>query len=360
VIPTPVNVGGKTKKEIDTKVKAVKAEVKAKGYTFKVDHTRAMDFKLERLCGTKPPKDVKQQAAAHAPIAEKTQALAKEAREKFMATSKVPLPLVAWLKIMPKPTISKFDWVDKGKVTRVKDQSDCGSCWAFGSIAAFESSYAIHNNQLVEASEQQILDCSKAGSCCGGWLSGVFDYLVKHGCARADAYNYYRPGQGCCHEGIGTPLRAISWAYVNPKHPEKPTVNEIKAALVRYGPLACGVNATGAFQGYTSGVFNENAKGGINHCVCITGWDESKKAWHVKNSWSTGWGEKGYIWIRYGSNQIGAYAAHVSARTIYYPVPKRFFTLHAGAKPFPAAVPFKGSTSKDKDKAKTKDKDKSK
>lgn len=69
------------------------------------------------------------------------------------------------------------------------------------------------------------------------------------------------------------------------------------------------MNATLAFQGYKSGVFNENANdNGINHAIVIVGWDDAKGAWRIKNSWSTGWGEAGYMWIKYGSNDIG-YAA---------------------------------------------------
>src|SRR5262249_6084435 len=130
----------------------------------------------------------------------------------------------------------------------------------------------------------------------------------------------YRPGQGCCWDGAPHDLRAVNWGYVNASV-DIPSVSEIKHAVVNHGPLSVAVNATGAFQAYNGGVFNENDPGGINHCVLITGWDEDKKAWHVKNSWGTGWGEKGYIWIHYNSNKIGYRAAWVTAHCIYLPFP---------------------------------------
>jgi cathepsin L len=162
-----------------------------------------------------------------------------EARDKFVKETKAVLPVIQWQRVMPKTLPAKFDWVSRGKVTRVKDQGDCGSCWDFAAIAAFESSYAIHNGRIQEASEQQVLDCGKAGSCCGGWHTNVFDYLVRHGTSRELEYHYYRPGQGCCNDGAATPLRAVAWGHVNP-NVEVPSVRELKQALGAAGPRPAG------------------------------------------------------------------------------------------------------------------------
>jgi len=87
----------------------------------------------------------------------------------------------------------------------------------------------------------------------------------------------------------------------------------LKKALCEYGPLAVAVAATPVFKAYKSGVFNENSNAGINHGVTLVGWDDSKEAWRIKNSWGTGWGEKGFMWIAYGCNQIGYAASWVQA-----------------------------------------------
>lgn len=90
-----------------------------------------------------------------------------------------------------------------------------------------------------------------------------------------------------------------------------PPVDQLKEALCNYGPLVACVSATDLFSAYTGGVFNENNMGTVNHAVCLVGWDDDRGAWLVKNSWSTSWGEDGYIWVAYGSNSIGYGAAWV-------------------------------------------------
>jgi hypothetical protein len=95
----------------------------------------------------------------------------------------------------------------------------------------------------------------------------------------------------------------------------------MKQALLKHGPLAVAVNATSAFQHYSGGVFNEHSTGAINHGVLIVGWDDKKGkggCWLMRNSWGTDWGEKGYMWIEYGSNRIGDHAAWVEAKSANY------------------------------------------
>jgi hypothetical protein len=93
-----------------------------------------------------------------------------------------------------------------------------------------------------------------------------------------------------------------------------PSVTKLKNALCKYGPLAVAVRVTSAFQAYKSGVFNQKDPGGVNHGVTLVGWDDSKKAWLIKNSWGPGWGMSGYMWIGYGSNKIGYGAGWTVAR----------------------------------------------
>ena len=92
-----------------------------------------------------------------------------------------------------------------------------------------------------------------------------------------------------------------------------PSVPQLKQAICDHGPISVAVYATPAFIAYTHGVFNEVNTATINHAVMLTGWDEKTGAWHLKNSWSTGWGQSGYMWIRYNSNNVGFAAAWVQA-----------------------------------------------
>lgn len=91
-------------------------------------------------------------------------------------------------------------------------------------------------------------------------------------------------------------------------------VAAIKKALCAYGPLGVAVAVTSAFQAYKSGVFNENSNADINHAVTLVGWDDSKQAWRIKNSWGKAWGEAGYMWITYNTNKIGYGASWVQAK----------------------------------------------
>ena len=206
----------------------------------------------------------------------------------------------------PDPKLAAFSWVERDKVTPVKDQGQCGSCWTFASAATLESSIYIRRNVVVTISEQAILDCTGAGSCNGGWYGNVFNYYISKSATLAkDAP--YKGSQGNCISNPSGNYKVAAWGYLR-KDLRKPTVDELKAALCTYGPLSACVEVTNALQAYKSGVFDEFAKIGIdqiNHAIVIVGWDDKKKAFLVKNSWGTQWGEKGYIWVAYDCNNIG-------------------------------------------------------
>ena len=109
------------------------------------------------------------------------------------------------------------------------------------------------------------------------------------------------------------PYKAVAWGYVD-STVQIPSVAALKKVLCDYCPLAVAVAVTPAFQAYKSGVFNEGSNQGADHPITLVGWDDSKKAWRVKNNWGTGWGESGYMWIAYNTNQIGYAASWVQAK----------------------------------------------
>ncbi len=109
--------------------------------------------------------------------------------------------------------------------------------------------------------------------------------------------------------------RALSWGYVlnEKKRDELPTEQQLKQALIEHGPLVAPLHVDKCFQVYQGGVFNGHNKGNPNHDVVLIGWDDEKRAWLIKNSWGEEWGEKGYAWVTYGSNNIGIFAAWIEA-----------------------------------------------
>jgi len=272
-------------------------------WTFRVGYTKALDLPLSKLAGTAPPRNVPELASAQNKLALKVVqsqefALRPKIREKAGCSS----------------TTKAFDWRDHDGGTPVEDQKSCGSCWDFASAAVFESNYRLNSGDLIDVSEQQILDCHPKWNCDGGWWA--FDYIESNkGITSATAYptHPYNATRGTCQST--KPLYKLdTWGFVR-DNGSIPPVDQVKEALCNHGPLIVAVRATDAFQAYVDGVFNEHdpscVKDGncINHAVTIVGWDEDKKAWIIKNSWDVTWGIEGYMYIAYDSNDIGYMAA---------------------------------------------------
>ncbi|MFZ0257546.1 MAG: C1 family peptidase [Gammaproteobacteria bacterium] len=279
--------------QIKSKVAALRSEAKSKKWTFEVGYTTALDFAIGDITGLKVPEDWLTRAKQQ-----------NELARALLKTEQKPLFLGQCA-----AGAAQFNWSDHNGVTPVRDQGACGSCWAFATHAAYEGSYAILNKILIDSSEQDTLDCSGAGSCNGGWWA--HQYLIESGSAKESDYPY-AAADGTCKSGLDRPYKAVAWGYVD-STVEIPTVAALKQALCEYGPLSVAVEVTPAFQAYTSGVFNENSAGTVNHGVTLVGWDDTRQAWRMKNSWGTGWGESGYMWIAYGSNSIGYGAAWVQS-----------------------------------------------
>lgn len=197
-------------------------------------------------------------------------------------------------------------------VTPVREQNTCGSCWSFTVIAIIESNILLHSNGAspnnLDLSEQQVLDCSNGGSCWGGWYGTALDWAKKNQVSLSNEKdNPYKGADKSCMNSAKTNFYVKDFGRINPSKAIA-SVSEIKEALCQHGAVATAVNATKMFLGYRSGIFDENAKGDINHAIVIIGWDDAKHAWLLKNSWGSDWGDNGYMWIDYNSNLIGSYA----------------------------------------------------
>jgi cathepsin L len=296
-----------------------------------------MDTPLEKLTGLVIPPDFLTKAKSVNEFA----ARALELDDLALKRSKIIIKLPDCMAAKP-----KFSWEDHGGVTPVKNQGGCGSCWAFTAMGAYEGAYRRINKEVIDASEQHILNCatyangSDAGSCQGGWWDPVFNWMLTNGLPKETDVPYTASDKPC-NASMPNTYRAVAWGFVTEKH-EIPTVAQIKQALCAHGPLAVAVRATPAFQAYAGGVFNQMDPGGINHGVTLVGWDDSKHAWRIKNSWGTGWGDDGYMWIDYGSNKIGYAAAWVKPKNKLF-FAKELFELIKKYHPLVSIKNFEGN-----------------
>jgi len=198
------------------------------------------------------------------------------------------------------------NWITAGAVTPVKDQGQCGSCWAFSTIGALEGWNFLSTKKLLSFSEQQLVDCSKdvCYGCQGGWPYKATEYVQKSGVCLETAYPY-TARDGVCKDSQCTPAIAPGalQAYVN--------VTDETAMLeaLVLGPVSVLVEADRtAFQYYRSGILNDASCGTqIDHAILATGYgtEAGVPYWNVKNSWGASWGDKGYIRLIRNKNMCG-------------------------------------------------------
>jgi len=203
-----------------------------------------------------------------------------------------------------------FDWRDKGAVTPVKDQGQCGSCWAFSATEATESAWILKGHataQSINLSPQQIVDCDTTDAGCnGGRTESAYEYLIGAGGEEPIADYPYTAKDGTCKFKKGDVAASIS-AYTSiPKDETALTGN-----LANTGPLSICLAAS-RWQDYQSGVMSNFGCCPLlvcemDHCVQLVGYNSTASTpyWMVRNSWNTDWGVQGYIWLEMGKNTCG-------------------------------------------------------
>lgn len=204
----------------------------------------------------------------------------------------------------------EVDWRTKGLVTPIKDQGQCGSCWAFSVTGALEGQTMRKTGKLVSLSEQNLVDCSSENQGCdGGDMDLAFQYIESNeGIDTESTYPYEGVDGKCRYTLANFGADDTGFVDINPR-----TEEALKIAVAAYGPVSVAIDANHkTFQSYASGIYVEkdclNERKDLDHAVLVVGYgtEEGQDYWLVKNSWGTSWGDKGYIKMaRNLNNQCG-------------------------------------------------------
>ncbi|CAG2181480.1 unnamed protein product, partial [Oppiella nova] len=181
------------------------------------------------------------------------------------------------------------DWRTKGVVTPVKNQEQCGSCWAFSAVASIEGQHALTTKKLVSLSEQNLVDCSQAEGnegCEGGLMDDAFEYVIKnHGIDTESSYPYKAIDEKCVFK-----KQAIGATLTGFKDIQSGSESALQSAVATVGPISVAIDASSfTFQFYSSGVYNDKTCGNkqedLDHGVTAVGYgvQDGKDYWLVKN-----------------------------------------------------------------------------
>jgi len=262
--------------EINRELSQLRKQIRDNHWTFEVGETEVSHLPLDAITGTLPESTSPDSHRVSMPV----------------RSVQASLPAV-------------FNWKEQGKMTPVKNQGSCGSCWAFGTLGSYEAVIKVETGKTTDLSEQWLVDCDdSAHGCNGGWAA--FDEIAKNGGAILEQCYPYRARDQSC--------RAQDCSYKYPLEDYyrvggQSDISRIKEAIYNYGPVYASVHVNSNFQNYRSGVFNNTSNNSPNHAIVLCGWDDSlgrNGAWLLKNSWSENWGENGYMWIEYAANSVGS------------------------------------------------------
>lgn len=212
-------------------------------------------------------------------------------------------PVEVFKKTMTREQLPRFfDWRGTPADVAVKDQAQCGSCWAFSATGSLEGSWFVHTGKSRSFSEQQLIDCAwdEGGhGCDGGDVRSAFDYVTAAGgIATTQDYPYVGLNDHC--RDNTTAREGIFDGFVRVDQDDE----SVMEALMKHGPLAIGIDADYDFGLYSDGVYYEKRcstrPSRLNHAVILVGWGErnGEPYFIVRNTWSSFWGQNGYIFMQ--------------------------------------------------------------
>jgi len=210
-----------------------------------------------------------------------------------------------------------FDWREKGAVTPVKNQGQCGSCWSFSTTGNVEGQWFLAGNTLTSLSEQNLVDCDHEcmtyenqsacdAGCDGGLQPNAYTYIIKNGgIDTEDSYAYTAEDGTCSFSKSSIGAKISNYTMVSEDE------GQMAAYLVQHGPLAIAADAA-EWQFYFGGVFDIPCGDSLDHGILIVGYGNETTIfghkidyWIVKNSWGATWGEQGYLKIQRGVGKCG-------------------------------------------------------
>ena len=219
------------------------------------------------------------------------------------------------------------DWRNTGVLTPVKDQGQCGSCWAFSATEQLESQYQQQFGSLIELSPQQLVSCDpNCGGCNGGNPINAWFYVNNFGGQETEKAYPYTSGttqaSGTCNANAEFDAEAIGadvGYYVSQSASDEGNM----LLAIQDSPLSIAVDAS-TWSSYTGGVVSASSGCGstLNHAVQLVGYNAEGNYYIVRNSWGTSWGNGGYIYVEAGHNVCGI--AGQAAVT----VPSKIASLH--------------------------------
>jgi C1A family cysteine protease len=195
-----------------------------------------------------------------------------------------------------------LDWCELGACSPVKDQGQCGSCWAFSTTGSIEGAYYLKNKELVSFSEQQLVDCSTENAGCnGGLMDYAFDWVENNALCSETDYPYMAQDSFC--KGTCKGVTKIS-SFVD----VLPNFEPALLSAIAITPVSVAIEADqSVFQFYRSGVISTKSCGtNLDHGVLLTGYGTDLTTgldyWKVKNSWGSGWGDNGFVLLQRNMN----------------------------------------------------------